>query len=68
MHFEASWPDGDDVAALKEKVKMLAEPGLSDDMIRTAILESGAKALSGELSVDEGCGEIVQKVDLYLAE
>ncbi len=68
VHFEASWPDGDDVAALKEKVKMLAAPGLSDDMIRTAILESGAKALSGELSVDEGCGEIVQKVDLYLAE
>lgn len=68
IHFEVSWPEQDAVDALKEKVKRLSTPGLSDDVIKNAILESGAKVLSGDLSVEEGCGEIVQKVDLYLEE
>lgn len=68
VHFEVSWPKEDAVDALREKVKQLSVPGLSDEVIKDAILESGKKILSGDLSVDEGCGEIVQKVDLYLAE
>ena len=68
IHFEVSWPKQDAVDALKEKVKQLSVPGLSDDVVKDAILESGAKVLSGNLSAEEGCGEIVQKLDLYLAE
>ncbi len=56
------------VDALKEKVKRLSSPGLSDEVIKNAVLEIGAKVLSGDVSADEGCGEIVQKVDIYLAE
>ena len=66
--FTAEWPKESDVADLKAKIGELKTPGLSDDVIRSAILESGVKVLSGDVSVDEGCGEIVQKVDLYLAE
>ncbi len=68
VEFTAEWPKESDVADLKTKIEELKTPGLSDDVIRSAILESGAKVLSGDVSVDEGCGEIVQKVDLYLAE
>ena len=68
IHFEVGWPKQDAVDALKEKVKQLTVPGLSDDVVKDAILESGAKVLSGGLSAEEGCGEIVQKLDLYLAE
>ncbi len=68
IDFEVGWPKQDAVDALKEKVKQLTVPGLSDDVVKDAILESGAKVLSGGLSAEEGCGEIVQKLDLYLAE
>lgn len=68
VHFEVKWPEKEAVDALKEKVKRLSSPGLSDEVIKNAVLEIGAKVLSGDVSADEGCGEIVQKVDIYLAE
>ena len=44
------------------------QPSLSDRVIASAVIESGVKVLEGSLAIDEGCDEIVQKVELYLAE
>ena len=68
VDFVAAWPTEEEIAALKEKIGTLKSPALSDDVIYTAVLEGGIKVLEGDLSIDEGCGEIVQKVELYLAE
>lgn len=68
VDFSASWPTEEEIAAFKEKIGTLTSAALSDDVIFTAVLEGGVKVLEGDLSLDEGCGEIVQKVELYLAE
>ena len=68
VNFSASWPTEEEIVAFKEKIGTLTSPALSDDVIFTAVLEGGVKVLEGDLSLDEGCGEIVQKVELYLAE
>ena len=48
--------------------RSLTQPSLSDSVIFDAVIEGGVKVLEGSLTVDEGCDEIVQKVELYLAE
>ena len=68
VDFSAGWPTEEEIAALKEKIGTLQCAALSDDVIFTAVLEGGVKVLEGDLSLDEGCDEIVQKVELYLAE
>ena len=68
IHFEAYWPEPEVISAMKEKINDLTTPSLSDHVIYTAVTEGGRRVLEGDLSVDEGCDEIVQKVQLYLAE
>ena len=68
VDFKASWPTAEEIAALKEKIGMLGQAAVSDDVALTAVLEGGIKVLEGGLSVDEGCDQIVQKIGLYLAE
>ena len=68
VNFKASWPTAEEIAALKEKIGMLGQAAVSDDVVLTAVLEGGIKVLEGGLSVDEGCDQIVQKIGLYLAE
>ncbi len=68
IHFSASWPSADKIAAFKDKFNMLKVPSLLDHVIYTAVLEGGCRVLTGEVSLDGGCDEIVQKVELYLAE
>lgn len=66
--FSAGWPTAEEIAALKEKIGKLGCAALSDNVIYTAVLEGGKKALEGDLTLDEGCDQIVQKIELYLAE
>lgn len=68
INFSAEWPTKEEVSKMKEQIKTLAVSSLSDSVIYTAVLEVGSKVLTGDLSVEEGCNEIVGKVELYLAE
>lgn len=68
VEFIADWPSEEKITALKEMIASLVTPTLSDETIKNAVMETGAKVLEGSLSIDEGCDEIVQKVELYLAE
>lgn len=66
--FSATWPSAEEIASMKEKIGTLGKPALSDDVVFTAVLESGVKTLEGDLAINEGCDQIVQKMELYLAE
>ncbi len=68
VQYSAEWPEQKEIDALKEQIGKLNIPSLIDDVMETAVMESGVKVLEGGLGVDEGCDEIVQKVELYLAE
>ncbi len=68
INFEVTWPSEEELSAMKGRIEMLTQPSLSDSVIFDAVIESGVKVLEGSLTVDEGCDEIVQKVELYLAE
>lgn len=68
VNFDVVWPSEEQLSAMKERIETLAQPSLSDSVIFDAVIESGVKVLEGNLTVDEGCDEIVQKVELYLAE
>lgn len=68
VHFSASWPSKEAIAKLKKEIGELTIPTLSDGVVYSAVLENGIKVLEGDMSVDEGCDAIVQKIELYLAE
>ncbi len=68
VEFIAEWPDEEKILALKEQIGTLNTPTVSDEMITAAVIETGIKVLEGTLTIDEGCDEVVQKVELYLAE
>lgn len=68
VDFGIEWPTEEEISALKEEAEKLVQPSLSDRVIASAVIESGVKVLEGSLAIDEGCDEIVQKVELYLAE
>lgn len=68
VNFGIEWPTEEEISALKEEAEKLVQPSLSDRVIASAVIESGIKVLEGSLAIDEGCDEIVQKVELYLAE
>ena len=68
INFEITWPSEEELSAMKGRIETLTQPSLSDSVIFDAVIEGGVKVLEGSLTVDEGCDEIVQKVELYLAE
>lgn len=68
VHFSAKWPGEEAIAKLKKQIGELTIPTLSDGVVYSAVLENGIKVLEGNMSVDEGCDAIVQKIEIYLAE
>lgn len=68
VDFTAKWPSHEEIARLKKEIGELTVPTLSDGVVYSAVLENGIKVLEGDMSVDEGCDAIVQKIELYLAE
>lgn len=53
---------------LKSMAQSLENPCISDSIIKKTVLESGAEALNGNVSVEEAVAEIVKKAAIYLAE
>lgn len=68
VYFDITWPSAEELGAMKERIETLSQPSLSDSIIFDAVIESGVKVLEGGMTAEKGCDEIVQKVELYLAE
>lgn len=62
------WPTQAEFEKLKQEVLELNTPAMEDTIILSTILESGASYLSGGTSLDGAVNEIMQTLELYLAE
>lgn len=65
---EIIWPTQEQIALLEQMIESLDTPASTDENVKNAVLESGVAALNGEKSVDDAVGEIMNKVQIYLAE
>ena len=65
---EITWPTEEQLKELEAMIESLDTPASTDENVREAVAESGVSALNGEKSVDEAVNEIINKVQIYLAE
>lgn len=63
-----SWPEEEELDKLRSFLEKAEIPASTDDTIWNAVKEQGDKYLNESLSLDEACSNIIQKVNLYLAE
>lgn len=61
-------PAQEDYDALKEMIKTLKTPAVTDEIINRTVMAEGVKCLSGEVSVSDTVDAILKKINLYLAE
>ena len=62
------WPGEEELDGLKALLEQAELPASTDDTIWNAVKEQGEKYLNEGLVLDEACSNIIQKVNLYLAE
>ena len=62
------WPGEEELDGLKALLEQAEVPASTDDTIWNAVKEQGEKYLNEGLGLDEACSNIIQKVNLYLAE
>lgn len=62
------WPTEEQTAALESMIESLSVPASSDENVKNTVIEQGVAALNGEKSVEDAVGEIINKVQIYLAE
>lgn len=62
------WAGQEDFDSLYQKLEELDTPCLTDRAIDEAVKEQAVKCLTGECTVKEAVGNLVRKVNLYLAE
>ena len=67
-NIEIFWPSEEDFARLDALVESFDRVNSCDERVYQAVIELGAKALNGEMTVEEAVNEIEKKVQLYLAE
>ncbi len=68
FHLEVLWVTEEHFGRILDMVNEAHTASRSDSVIGDAVLEIGAKALNGSLTVDEAVKEIVKKAAIYLAE
>ena len=61
-------PEDEAIQNIMDLGKTLTVPAKSNQIIRSAVTESGEKYLYGETGLDEAVKEIMQEVNLYLSE
>lgn len=61
-------PTEQEMEVLLELADSLTTPTLLDNTVLEAVVSIGEKAVSGEIGLDEGIQEILQKVNLYIQE
>lgn len=62
------WPSQEEFDRLKQQVSGLDTPAMEDSLVLAAIAEKGRAYLSGGKSLEETVNEIIQTLELYLAE
>lgn len=62
------WPSEEQLTQLEAMIESLDTPASTDENVKNAVVESGAAALNGEKSIDDAVSEIINKVQIYLAE
>ena len=61
-------PEDEAIQNIMDLGKTLTVPAKSNQIIRSAVTESGEKYLTGETGLDDAVKEIMQEVNLYLSE
>lgn len=65
---EYIWPTEEEFQQLKAELDTLDTPAVTDEIIKDCVIEQGTNCLNGGQSVDDAVKNIMQKVNLYLAE
>lgn len=62
------WPTKEEFGELEQAVAGLTTPAMEDPVVIRAVLDGGSGYLSGGKSLDGAVNEVVQTLELYLAE
>lgn len=68
IDLEIKWLDETEQAQLKEMLESLDTPAKLDENVKDAVINVGTEVLKGRMNVDEGVNEIINRVQIYLAE
>ncbi|MCI9531378.1 MAG: carbohydrate ABC transporter substrate-binding protein [Lachnospiraceae bacterium] len=63
-----AWPEKEAFEDLEEEIAGLKYPALEERVVLDAVLEGAEAYFSGEKGVEDAVGNIMQKLELYLAE
>lgn len=68
IDLEIKWLDEAEQAQFKEMIESLDTPANLDGNMKDTVISVSVEVLKGRMSVDEGVNEIVNRVQIYLAE
>lgn len=68
IDLEIKWLDEAEQAQFKEMLESLDTPARLDENVKDTVINVGTDVLKGRMSVDEGVNEIINRVQIYLAE
>lgn len=68
IDLEIKWLDEAERARFETMLESLDTPAKLDENVKDTVIDVGADVLKGRMSVDEGVNEIVNRVQIYLAE
>lgn len=68
IDLEIKWLDEAEQAQFKAMLESLDTPARLDENVKDTVIDVGTEVLKGRMSVDEGVNEIVNRVQIYLAE
>lgn len=68
LDINVSWPSDEEVDSLLTGIEELNTIGLDDATVLEIFKEQGIQCLEGSISAEEAAANLIQKVNLYLAE
>lgn len=68
IDLEIKWLDETERAQFEAMLESLDTPAKLDENVKDTVIGVGAEVLKGRMSVDEGVNEIINRVQIYLAE
>lgn len=68
IDLEIKWLDEAERAQFEAMLESLDTPAELDENVKDTVISIGTEVLRGRMSVDEGVNEIINKVQIYLAE
>lgn len=62
------WPKKEEMDLFNTMIEQLTTPAYLNDTVKDIIMEQGVASLQGEKSIEDAVGEILNSVQIYLAE